>query len=100
MNTLDVLVVRIYITESSRLLNKIVKYLKQEANIKGISVFRAVSGFGESGDHTSTLLDLTLDLPLAIEFFDQKAKVELALTYLKDTVKPQHIIFWEAKVIA
>lgn len=100
MKTLDVLVVRIYITESSHLLNKIINYLKTEANIRGVSVFRAISGFGETGNHTASLLDLSLNLPLAIEFFDQKEKVEMALEHLNETIKPEHIIFWDAKVNA
>lgn len=66
MKTLNVMVVRIYITESSHLLNKIVTYLKTDAQVRGVSVFRAVSGFGDSGsNHTASLLDLSLDLPLA-----------------------------------
>lgn len=97
MKTLDVMVVRIYITESSQLLNKIMSYLKTEAKIRGVSVFRAISGFGETGNHTTSLLDLSLDLPLAIEFFDQPDKVERALEHLNETVKHEHIIFWNAK---
>lgn len=99
MKTVDVVVVRIYITESSHLLNKIVSYLK-EVKIRGVSVFRAMSGFGETGNHTASLVDLSLDLPLAIEFFDNKDQVELALNHLSTTIKPEHIMFWEAKVNA
>jgi hypothetical protein len=97
MKTVDVLVVRIYITESSNLLSKIVKYLQKEVNIRGISVFRAVSGFGESGSHGAALIDMSLDLPLAIEFFDDKEKVEPALEHLKQILKPEHIVFWPAQ---
>ena len=100
MKTLDVLFVRIYITESSHLLNTIVSYLTKESKIRGVSVFRAVSGFGETGTHTASFLDLSLNLPLAIAFFDQKEKVENALEYLNQTIKPEHIIFWAAKVNA
>lgn len=100
MKTLDVMVVRIYITESSHLLNKIVSYLKTESKIRGVSVFRAISGFGETSNHTASLLDLSLNLPLVIEFFDHKDKVEIALEHLNETVKHEHIIFWNAKVNA
>ncbi len=100
MKTLDVLMVRIYTTESSHLLKTIVDYLRTEAQIKGVSVFRAVSGFGETGEHSASLLDLSLNLPLVIEFFDQKDKVEQALNYLNKTIKHEHIVFWEAKVNA
>ncbi|MBA2654440.1 MAG: DUF190 domain-containing protein [Gammaproteobacteria bacterium] len=98
MKTVDVLMVRIYITESSHLLNKIIDYLKNEAKIRGISVFRAISGFGESGNHTSSLVDLSLDLPLIVEFFDDnKGKIDKALDGLNVMIKPEHIVMWEAK---
>jgi PII-like signaling protein len=93
----DVVMVRVYVTESSHLLNEIVTHLKTEARIRGISVFRAISGFGESGTHSLSLLDLSLDLPLVIEFFDQKDKVDIALKYLSQTVKPGHFVYWDAQ---
>ncbi len=49
MKTMDVLVVRVYITESSHLLKTILAYLKNEAKIRGVSVFRAISGLGKLG---------------------------------------------------
>ena len=98
MKTVEVQVVRIYITESSHLLNKVINHLKTETKIRGISVFRAIGGFGETGDHTTSLIDLSLDLPLVIEFFDSKENIRVALDYLETVIKPQHIISWEAKV--
>lgn len=97
MKTTNILMVRIYITESSHLLTKIVDYLKTEAKIRGISVFRAISGFGESGSHTASLVDLSLNLPLTIEFFDSPEKINAALNHLNTIVKPEHIVSWEAK---
>lgn len=97
MKTIDVIVVRIYVMESSHLLTSIVNYLKTEANIRGVSVFRAISGFGETGNHTTSLIDLSLDLPLAIEFFDSKDKIETSLEHLSKIIKHEHIVFWEAK---
>ena len=69
MKTVDVVMVRIYITESSHLLNKIIDYLQKEVKIRGITVFRAVSGVGETGARTSSMVALSLSLPLTIEFF-------------------------------
>ena len=97
MKTIDVIIVRIYVMESSHLLTSIVNYLKTEATIRGVSVFRAISGFGETGNHTASLIDLSLDLPLAIEFFDSKDKIESALEHLSKIIKHEHIVFWEAK---
>lgn len=100
MKTIDVLVVRIYLMESENLLNKVVSYLKDDAKIRGMSVFRALRGFGETGTHSATMLDLSLSLPITIEFFDTKDKVEPALAHLSQTIKPEHVVFWEAKVNA
>lgn len=96
MKMTKVVIVKIYITESSQLLNKIVNYLTKEIEIRGVSVFRAISGFGETGRHAASLIDLSLDLPLTIEFFDSKEKIEPALEYLSTIIKPEHIVFWEA----
>ena len=72
--------------------------MSQDAKIRGTSVFRAIQGFGKTGNHTTSLVDLSLNLPLIIEFFDKKDKVEIALEHLNKIVKPEHIIFWNAKV--
>jgi uncharacterized protein len=97
MKTKDVVVVRIYVTESSHLLKQIITYLKKETQIQGFSVFRAIEGFGAIGEHSTSLLDLFFDLPLTIEFFDEKNRVEPVIEYLNKVIKPAHIIFWEAK---
>ena len=97
MKTIDVVMVRVYITESSHALKGIVSYLKTEAGIRGISVFRAISGSGDSGSHGMSLLDVSLDLPLIIEFFDCKEKVTVALEHLSQTIKPEHVVFWNAQ---
>lgn len=97
MKTNDVVMVRVYVTESANLLNKIIDYLQDEAKVGGVSVFRAISGFGDSGVHVASLVDLSLDLPLAIEFFDSKDKIEPVLNYLNKLIKAEHIVFWNAK---
>lgn len=96
MKIMDVFIVRVYITESSHLLNTILGYLKNEAKIRGVSVFRAISGFGETGSRTSSFVDLSLDLPLVVEFFDSKDKIDPAIEHLNGIIKQGHIIFWKA----
>ena len=100
MTTIDVLFVRVYITESSKLRDTIVQYLNNEAKMRGITVFRAIGGYGDSGQHSSSLLDISLDLPLVIEFFDSIDKTKLAIEHLMTIIKSEHIVFWEAKVNA
>lgn len=96
MKNKTVTIVRIYITESSNLLNRTINYL-QETKINGFSVFRAISGHGETGTRTSALVDLSLNLPLVIEFFDIPKKVDAVLKHLNTIIKPEHVIFWEGK---
>lgn len=97
MKLIDVLMVRVYITEGSNLSKPITSYLKNEAKIRGFSIFRAISGFGEHGEHRAALIDFSLDLPLVIEFFDEKNKAMQAIEHLSKTLKAEHISFWEAK---
>lgn len=97
MNVINVTMVRIYITEASKLLNPIVDYLQKEAKVRGITVFRAISGYGETGSHQAGLVDLSLNLPLTIEFFDHPEKIQFALEKINTMVKPEHVVFWEAK---
>ena len=98
MKTIEVTIVRIYITEASHLLTQLVDYLKDSAKVRGVTVLRAISGYGDDKVmHTSGLVDLSLDLPLVIEFFDEPIKVATVLEHLNTTLKPEHIVFWNAK---
>lgn len=100
MNIEKVIFVKVYITESSHLLQEIVNYLRDEAKIRGLSVIRATSGFGDTGEHQCSLVDLSLDLPLIIEFFDIQKKITPAIEHLSTLIKTGHIVFWDAKVNA
>jgi len=100
MKFIAVTMVRIYITENSKLLSPILNYLEKEVMIRGVSVFRAIRGIGETGEHGASLIDLSLNLPLVIEFFDSSEKVDIALEYLDKIIKPEHIVCWEAQANA
>lgn len=100
MNTVECMIARIYIMESSNLLNKVLTYLKNDVKIRGVSVFRAIRGYGESGSHGASLLDLSLDLPLALDFFDHKEKMTTALAHLSTFIKAEHMVFWDARMVA
>ena len=95
----DVTMVRIYLTEGEKLLKSLLGRLHDEEKVRGVTVFRGISGFGRSGKvHSSSLLDLALDLPVVIEFFDEPAKVARILAHLKDLLPPGHVVSWQAKV--
>lgn len=95
----DVTMVRIYLTEAEKHLQGLLAKLHDEEKVWGVTVFRGVSGFGRTGAmHSSTLLDLSLDLPMVIEFFDEPAKVRRILAHLKEMLPLGHVITWSAQV--
>jgi PII-like signaling protein len=97
MKTVDVTIVRIYTYERAECVPIIMNYLEKEIKIRGLTVFRALSGFGGTGIRNTSLLDLSFSLPLIIEFFDHPDKVTLALEYLTTVVKCEHLVFFNAK---
>jgi len=94
-----VTMVRIYLTEGERLMKTLLAKLHDEEKVRGVTVFRGISGFGTSGVmHSSTLLDLSLDLPIVIEFFDDPDKVQHILSHLKSILPKGHVVSWPAEV--
>jgi len=99
MKQTDVVAVRVYLTEGEKLLKPLLSRLHDEEKVRGVTVFRGISGFGRSGVvHSSTLLDLSLDLPLVVEFFDTADKVNRILEHLHDLLPPGHVLSWPARV--
>lgn len=95
----DVIMVRIYLTESEKTLEMLLAKLHDEEKVRGVTVFRGISGFGRSGKvHSTSLLDLSLNLPIVIEFFDEPAKVERILSHLKDILPADHVVSWPARI--
>ena len=95
----DVTMVRIYLTEAEDTLKTLLAKLHDEEKVRGVTVFRGISGFGRSGKvHSSTLLDLSLDLPVVVEFFDEPTKVGRILSHLKGILPQGHVVSWPAKV--
>ena len=95
----EVTMVRIYLSETEKLLKTLLTKLHDDEKVRGVTVFRGVSGFGRSGVvHSSTLLDLSLDLPMVIEFFDEPEKVKRILAHLKTMLPPGHVASWNARI--
>jgi PII-like signaling protein len=88
----SITMVRVYLTESEKCLKKLLKYLHDESQVSGVTVLRGISGFGQSGKiHAAHLVDLSLDLPVIIEFFDIPEKITPVLSQLKTLVEPNHM---------
>ena len=99
MKRTDVTMVRIYLTEGEKLTKTLLAKLHDEEKVRGVTVFRGIAGFGRSGVmHSSALLDLSLDLPVVIEFFDEPPKVAAILRHLDTVVPPGHVVTWSAQV--
>ncbi|MBL3526925.1 MAG: DUF190 domain-containing protein [gamma proteobacterium endosymbiont of Lamellibrachia anaximandri] len=99
MNQTEVTMVRIYLTEGDHQLRQLLDFLHQQEQVRGVTAFRGIAGFGKSGKaHESSLLDISLDLPLVIEFFDLPAKVEQVLQDLNKLIEPGHVVSWSARL--
>lgn len=99
MKTIEVTVVRIYLTEEKNHLDSVLRLLHDQGKVRGVTVFRGIAGFGKSGVmHTSTLVDMSLDLPVVIEFFEESGKAPELLAYLNTMIEPGHIVSWPARL--
>lgn len=97
MNATAVTIARVYTMEGHDHLNRVLDILRNEEKIRGVTVMRGIVGIGTSGEvHTSSLLDLSLELPLIIEFYDEPLKVEKAIHELQSRLDLKHIISWPA----
>lgn len=97
--TTEITMVRIYLTEGQHQFQNLMKVLHDEEKVRGVTAFRGIAGFGQSGRiHSSSLIDMSLDLPLVLEFFDSPDKVARVLEHLNTLVKPGHIVSWPAQV--
>lgn len=97
MKTAEITMVRLYLTEGQHQLEHLMRLLHDEEKVRGVTAFRGIAGFGQSGQmHSSSLIDISLDLPLVVEFFDAPAKVASVLEHLDSLIKPGHIVSWPA----
>ncbi len=93
----EITIARVYTLEGHDHLNQVLDILRNEENILGATVTRGIAGFGVSKEiHTSTLLNLSLELPLIVEFYDETDKVMRAIEKLKTRLELKHIISWPA----
>ena len=99
MNDTEVWVARVYLHEAKSQMEDLLEYLHDENKVRGVTVYRGITGFGSSGKyHSSNLIDMSLDLPLTIEFFDVPEKVKTIIKELNKRIKPGHIVYWPANI--
>lgn len=94
MNQRELMMVRVYLTESEHKAHDLLKYLK-DAGILGATLMRGISGYGASGTlHRADWLDISGNLPLLLEFSDKADKVEAVLPGLLEQTEPGHVLCW------
>lgn len=72
----------------------------QRAGLAGCSVFRGVSGFGASRTlHTTHLLSLSDDLPLAIVIVDDPGRIQAFLPQLDELVTEGLVTIEDVEVV-
>lgn len=97
--------VTVYIGESDRWQHKplymaILEMLKRE-DCAGATVTRGLAGFGaHSRIHTASLVDLSADLPLVIEWVDNPDRVNRVMPGLKEMVSEGLITVQDVEVVA
>lgn len=98
MNQSEVMLVRVYCSEKDHQHRRVIDALHREHRVAGVTAFRGIAGFGKSGQlHEASLLDVSLDLPIVVEFFDTPDKVRAVLPVLEEMVGRGHIVAWPAR---
>lgn len=97
MSQKEIRIARVFLHEKQHLLTPLLELLHDEEKIAGVTVLRGIAGFGESGEiHTASLVDLSTDLPLMIEFYDEPEKVNHAIERIQAEQAVRHIVSWPA----
>jgi len=94
----EIMMVRIYLSEGRDHFERLVDWLHDDGRVHGVSVFRAIEGFGHDRKiKTSSLMDLSLELPVVIEFFDSPEIIKEVLEQVQTMVNADHIVSWSAQ---
>lgn len=96
-------VARIYLREGEAAgghdrVREIVRLLHTEHEVRGMTVFRGIAGYGSHGEVCADdLLRMDASLPLVVEFFDAPETVSAALARLAPLVLDGHVVTWRAR---
>ena len=95
MIEIEARMVRVYLSESDHEIHHLLKVLHDELGVCGVTVMRGIEGYGRSGKvHSASLVDLSADLPLILEFFDRPEKAQKAIERISELVEPGHVVSW------
>ena len=95
----NMIIARIYLSEKYAHLDTLLSFLHDVEKVRGVTVYRAIEGYGDSGElHNAKVIDLSMNLPLVVEFFDEADKVDDILTHVENNFSAGHIISWPIHV--
>jgi len=67
--------------------------------LRGVTVFRGISGFGDSGSiYPGSSITASLSVPVVVEFFDSPEKIAQILVHLEDILPSAHVLTWSAEM--
>jgi uncharacterized protein len=98
----EIKIVRMYLSEADHgrrknLMQEILNILHDQHRVKGVTVFRGIAGYGDTGEfHAADILRIMVDLPLVIEFYDTPPVVEAVLGVVGGMVPEGRIVTWSA----
>ncbi|MCX7098472.1 MAG: DUF190 domain-containing protein [Methylococcales bacterium] len=100
MSLKEVWVARINTLEGNDELDQALAILHNEHKILGLSIINGIADYwGDDEVQTAAQSPLPLELPLIIEFYDEPARVDKAISVLKSRLNLKHIICWSAQVL-
>ncbi len=72
----------------------------RKMGIKGVTVIRGIEGFGENKElHTTSIVDLSFDLPVVIEVIDTEEKISKALLEISNHINKGLITITDINII-
>ena len=96
VNKQKVTLVRVYTDDSKGHISEALEQLHARGDVIGATIFRGISGFGGHGHiHEVSLLDLSSNLPIVIEFYHKSEQSEELMAFIHEKIEKAHIISWE-----
>lgn len=94
----QVMVVRVYVTESKAHVQRLLTLLHESGLVRGVTVFRGVAGFGSTTFMGMDDENPDRDMPVIFEFFDSPKAVEKTIERVRQLIAPHHIVVFPAEL--
>ncbi len=88
--SIDVMVVRVYMSEDDARAAKLEERLLGWGKVSGLTTFRGERGVGPSDSATTG--------PVVVEFFEEPNKAMELIHFLDTIVRAGHVVYWPARM--